>query len=284
MPAYCTHCGSPVQGAFCVNCGRQAQASNAPAAASNAPLASAPPATAPNKSGLAKPLLIIGGILVVILVLGAAGAAYTVYWIKHKAMARISTYTGVSMGEVTVSQGQACTLLPREELGQVLGVAIEKSTEIMDGSDPGCAYFTNAAGFAQLQRMAIQQVRREGEAAQNQPTPKTDNPLELLKDVNKLEGVVKTLGLSQGAQDGRVFAFTVERGFGRQNWPTIRATLSVVPGFEDVTGVGDSAVLGSFGHTLIVLKGDSAIKLELIAVPEARKNGAAIGRKILSRL
>ena len=119
---------------------------------------------------------------------------------------------------------------------------------------------------------------------QTQQAPKTDNPLELLKDVNKLEGVVKTLGLTQPDKEGRVFSFTIERGFGRANWPTLRATFSVVPGFEQVSGVGDAAMIGSFGHVLQILNSDSMIKLDLTAVPDARVRGAEIGRRIVSRL
>ena len=86
--------------------------------------------------------------------------------------------------------------------------------------------------------------------------------LALLKDANQLEGIVKSFGLSEPDKEGRVFSFTIDREFGRNNWPTIRATLSVVPGFEDMTGVGDRAMMGSMGHAIYVLKGDNMVHLE----------------------
>jgi hypothetical protein len=60
--------------------------------------------------------------------------------------------------------------------------------------------------------------------------------------------------------------------------------MSLVPGFEEVPGIGDHAMVGSFGHALYVLKGDSLIKLEMMYVPEARIRGVEIGRKIAARL
>ena len=154
----------------------------------------------------------------------------------------------------------------------------------MEGSEPGCAYYTNPAAFAQLQRMAVEHARRQSEEASNRPAPKVDNPLALLKDTNQLEGVVKSFGLSEPDKEGRVFSFTIDRAFGRNNWPTIRTTMSVVPGFEDLTGIGDRAMMGSMGHGIYVLKGDSMISLELTYVPDARRQGAAIARNIISHM
>ena len=282
MPAYCTNCGKAITGAFCVNCGQRAQAESAT-------VPSPPPAAPPARSSLAKPLLITGGIVLVLFVAAIAGAVYSVHWIKNKALSKMSAYTGVSMGRTgtgsILGRGKACTLLTRDELEQVLGVAVEKSAEIMEGSEPGCAYYTNSAGFVQLRQAAADQARRDTEAAAQQtPAAKSDNPLELLKHTKELEGVVKSFGLMQEDKDGRVFAFTVDGGFGREHWATLRTTMSVVPGFEEVSGIGDHAMVGSFGHALYVLKGDSLIKLETMYVPEARTRGAEIGRRIAARM
>jgi hypothetical protein len=165
----------------------------------------------------------------------------------------------------------------------MLGVTIEKTVEIMEGSAPGCAYYTNPAGFEQLRDLAIAQARKQAEEAKDQPATKSDNPLSLLKDVNQLEGVVKALSLSQGGdKDGRAFAFTIDRNFGSSNWSGLRATTAVVPGFQEVQGVGDRAMIGAFGHALYVLQGNSLIALELTWVPDARTRGADIARKIIS--
>src|ERR1700730_3887776 len=170
MPTYCSNCGSPISGAFCGNCGQQAKVSTAPP-----PPAAAPPApvvAASQRSGAGKPLLIAGGLLLGLFVVGIAGTVYGFYWFKNKAMSKVSSYSGGMVGspaEVRVAHGNACSLLPREDLQQVLGVTIEKTAEIMEGSEPGCAYCTDPAGFEQLRNLALEQARKAAEAAQTKP-------------------------------------------------------------------------------------------------------------------
>jgi len=300
MPDQCTRCGAPVVGAFCMKCGQQVQAPNAPtpvqsqpapvqsqpappAPVQSPPSAQTPPTpTKPKASGCGKFLLIAGCILLLFAALAIAGIFYGVHWAKNKITAVTGGMTGNSQSQVKVEQGTSCTLLSREELQQVLGVTIEKSSEIMEGSDPGCAYYTNPEAFAQLQKMAVEQARKQSEEAAKHPAPKTDNPLELLKDPNQMEGTVKSLGLTEPDKEGKVFSFTVQRNFGSSNWSAIRATMSVIPGFEDVPDVGDHAMMGSFGHAFYVLKGDNMIHLDTTYVPDARTRGADIGRKIVS--
>lgn len=246
-----------------------------------------PLAQTPKSSGGGKALLIVGGILL-IMVLGAFGAVlYGVHWVKHK----VSSITGGAIGGGSsgseVSQGNMCKLLSTAELQQMIGVTVERSSEIMDNGDPGCAYYTNPAAFAELQKLAIAQAKRDSEQASQYPDVKNskgDNPLELLKHTKEMEGIVKGFGLSAPDPSGRVFAFSVNRNFGSGNWGPLRTTLSVVPGFDEVNGVGDHAMIGSFGHAFYVLKGDSVFKLETMYLPEARMRGSEIANKLISHL
>jgi len=247
------------------------------------PQSAQPPAAQPPKSsGAGKAFLIVGGI-VLVLVLGAFGAVlYGVHWVKHK----VSSITGGSFGS-EVSQGNMCKLLSTADLQQMIGVTVERSAEIMDNGDPGCAYYTNPAAFAELQKIAIAQAKRDSEKASQYPDVKNskgDNPLELLKHTQEMEGIVKGLGLSAPDPTGRVFFFSVNRNFGSGNWGPLRTTLSVVPGFDEVNGVGDHAMIGSFGHAFYVLKGDSVFKLDTMYLPEARARGSEIANKIISHM
>jgi hypothetical protein len=252
-------------------------------ALASTPQSAQPPAAQPPKpSGAGKAFLIVGGIILV-LVLAAFGAVlYGVHWVKGK----VSTITGGSFGS-EVGHGNMCKLLSTAELQQVLGVTVERSAEIMDGNDPGCAYYTNPAAFAELQKLAIAQAKRDSERASQYPdvkNSKSDNPLELLKHTQEMEGIVKGFGLSAPDPTGKVFTFSADRRFGSENWGPLRTTLSVVPGFDEINGVGDHAMIGSFGHALYVLKGDSMFKLETTYVPEARVRGSEIANKIISHL
>jgi hypothetical protein len=314
MAEFCTNCGAPLSGVFCGRCGHRAQSASAPvqpAPSTPTPVASQPPSSPqpslqqptsthppiaqqpvprppagpqpPKSSGGGKALLIVGGI-VLILVLGAFGSVlYGVHWIKHK----VSSISGGSFGS-EVAEGNMCRLLSTGELQRAIGVTVERSAEIMDNGDPGCAYYTNPAAFAQLQKIAMEQARRDSEKVSNEPganaNSKNDNPLELLKHTKEMEGIVKGLGLSQPDATGRVFAFSVNRNFGSGNWWPLRTTLSAVPGFDEVNGVGDHAMIGSWGHAFYVLKGDSMFKLETMYLPEARARGSDIANKIVSHM
>jgi hypothetical protein len=293
MPAFCGHCGAPISGAFCGKCGKPAEparTSAPPQAAANPPAKPiAPAATAPaakKSSGLGKVLLIVAGVFVVLLVVAVGAAFYAVHAVKKK----ISTYTEAATGGssseiVQVANGTSCALLSKEDLQQILGVPVERSSEIVENSESGCAYYTNPTAFAQLQRMALEQQRRDAQqASAQQKDQKIDNPLELLQHTKELEGVVKGFGLSQPDKDGRVFVFTLSHGTSRSDWASLRTTMSVVPGFEELPGIGDDAMVGSFGYILCVLKGDTVISLDLRTVPESRTRGADIARKIVSRL
>jgi hypothetical protein len=99
-----------------------------------------------------------------------------------------------------------------------------------------------------------------------------------------MEGIVKGFGLSAPDPSGRVFSFSVNSKFGSENWGPLRTTLSIVPGFDEVNGVGDHAMIGSFGHAFYVLKGDSVFHLDTMYLPEARYRGSEIANKIISHL
>src|SRR5262245_60879221 len=278
MPEFCTHCGAPLAGAFCGQCGQRAQSSGAstssPAAAGQ-PAPAAPVVAEPSSKGV-----VIVVAIVLVALFGALGAMfYGVQWFRNKISG--------TFGQASVTQGNACKLLSPAELQQVLGVAVERSAEITEGRDFGCAYCTNPAAFAELQKIAVEQARVDSEKASKDPSianSKSDNPLELLKHTQEMEGIVKSLGLTQADKDGRVFSFTVDNNFHSRNWGPLRATMSVVPGFDDVSGVGDHAMIGSFGHAFYGLKGDSMFRLETMYVPQARIRGADIARKMFSHL
>lgn len=221
------------------------------------------------------------------MVLAAFGAVfYGVHWVKGK----VSSITGGSFGS-EVGQGDMCRLLSTAELQQAIGVTVERSAEVMDGNDPGCAYYTNPAAFAELQKIAVQQARRDSEKVSKEPSAnakggnaKNDDFIELMKHTKEMEGIVKGFGLSAPDPSGKVFAFSVDRNFGSGNWGPLRTTLSVVPGFDEINGVGDHAMIGSFGHAFYVLKGDSMFKLETMYLPEARTRGSDIANRIISHL
>jgi hypothetical protein len=297
MAGFCVSCGSPMTGLFCNKCGARAVPSGAPAQAAPPPVP-APPApqvqvqaqaqpvlTAAKSSGIGKILLWVGGILLVVFVAGAAAAVYGVYWVKHKVSSYASAVTGNPGDNIkVVASGSSCKLLSTADLQQVLGVTIEKSAEIVEEDAPGCAYYTNQQAFNQLRQMAIEQTRKQVAEVNSRPGPKPDSLPALLKNTDQMEGMVKALGMTQPSADGRVFSFTVQRGATPESWASARLVQSAVPGFEEVPGIGDHAMIGSFGHAFYVLKGDAVITMSTIWIPDARTRGIAIGQRIIGNL
>ena len=316
MPGFCVNCGTPLTGPFCNNCGAKAVAPTAPAkgtpyppvtpvqagyqpvnvAGTSSPPVSSMPAqayqpvpapvmAAPRGSGLGKVLLWIGGILLVLFMVGGAAAVYGVYWVKHKVSSYASAISNGSSDSVkVVASGDNCRLLSSGELQKILGVKIEKSAEIVDDNQSGCAYYTDPQSVSQLQRMALEQAKKQTDEVNRRPGPKPDNLPALMKNANELEGIVKTLGMTQPPADGRVFSFTVQRGVSADGWAGMRVTEAAVPGFEEVPGVGDHAMIGAFGHAFYVQKGDAVITMSMMLVPDARVKGSDIGKKIIGKL
>jgi hypothetical protein len=322
MAGFCVNCGAPLLGAFCNNCGARAVAPDA--AAQTVPSAGAPtvvqppapqagwqsvsvptnppvnqptlspsyqpvnaPVTAgpPKSSGIGKILLWVGGILLLLFALGAGAVVYGAYWVKHKVNTYASAMTGDSGDSIkVVGNGNSCRLLSTADLQQVLGVPIEKSAEIVEDSQPGCAYYTNQDAFSQLQKQALAQAKRQADEVNSRPGSKPDNLPALLKNANELEGAIKTLGMTQPSKDGRVFSFTVQKGFDADSWSGMKLTESAVPGYQEVSGVGDHAMIGAFGHAFFVQKGDTMITMSMMFVPDTRTRGTALGKKIVGNL
>jgi hypothetical protein len=126
-------------------------------------------------------------------------------------------------------------------------------------------------------KVETERASKEAERIRRRPTIH-----ELLKHTERSWRVVKTFALSQASEDGRVFSFTVNPNFGRSNWTGLRMSMAVVPGFDELNGVGDRAMVGSFGHVLYVLKGDNMVSLNLMYVPDSRTRGAALGSRIVA--
>ena len=298
MAGFCVTCGAPMTGAFCSKCGAKAVAPGAPPA-QIAPPVQAPspipaptrvvvtqPATVAKSSGLGKILLWVGGIFFVLLLVGAGASIYGYYWVKHKVSSYASAITGDSGGPIkVVSNGQNCKLLSTAELQSVLGIPIEKSAEIVEGSDAGCAYYTNSQGMTKLHQMDMEFAKEQADEASKQPgaNQKMDNPLALMKNANQLEGAMKTFGFPQDNADGKVFSFTVSQ-MDEQSWSGMKLVEAAVPGFEEVHGVGDHAMIGAFGHAFYAKKGGNMIHLDTTMVPDARTRGTQIAKIIFQRL
>jgi len=287
MAGFCVHCGSTLDGAFCSKCGKPAPGVGAvPAQAIPPQAVPVQPAAVPlppasKGPSVAKILLIVFGVIALLAIIAIGGAIYTFRVIKHK----VQEATGGAVGatqQMNIAHGNTCRLLRADQVKEVLGVEIMRAQEMVEDSNAGCAYYTNAEGFAHLQKVAADQAKRDSETASKEMDSNAKNAMEVMKHTKEMEGMIKSLGLTQPGEDGRVFAFTVQKHFGSENWSSMRTAMAMVPGFEEVPDVGDQAMVGTFGHTFLIRKGNTLIRLETIYVPEARTRGAELGRQIVA--
>lgn len=314
MAGFCGSCGAPVLGAFCTQCGTKSAGPAAPAQstaipAQPTPVQPVPVTTAPQSvpmpqqptsamPQMAAPItpqpakgsawgkiLLAFFVIFLVVAVGAIGVTvYGYYWAKHKITSFASAVTNGTSSEMkVVSSGDSCKLLSAADVQQALGVPIQKSAEIEEGSDPGCAYFTDDVSLAKLQKMATEQARKQATEASKKGQPQ-DNPLAMLKETDQIQGLVKNFGLSGADSNGKVFSFTIQKNFGDDSWSGMRLVESAVPGFHDVTGIGDHAMIGSFGHAFYFVKGETMVHMDTSLVPDVRTRGAVIAKKILGKL
>jgi hypothetical protein len=262
------------------------QAPVVPMAAPMTPQMAAPIVPQPARSsGWGKVLLGVGAIFLVIALVAVGATVYGYYWVKHKVASYASAITNGTTGDMkVVASGDSCRLLSTADLQQVLGVPIQKSAEIVEGSDPGCAYYADQTSVGKLQKLATEQARKQAAEVKKKPGPNGDNPLALLKETDQMDGLVKSFGLSNPDANGKVFSFTIQRDFGSSAWSGMHVVEAAIPGSQDVNGVGDHAMIGSFGHAFYLLKGDAMVRMDTTLVPDARTRGALIGKKIVGRL
>jgi hypothetical protein len=283
---FCSNCGAPLSGAFCGNCGRPAPQAAQPVAKPAAPAGSTPPV---QSGGALKVVLICFLCLGVLGLMSAAGLYYAATRVKSRLLSAAGVARATEHGRSSAgSKIDACALLSKEELGELLGIHVDRAQPIADGGEPGCAFFASPETLRQLARDSLSKAPEQVKTAEAKGRVKGDNPLANVNTstIQGLEGIVKTIAAAGDASQGggKVFSFTVDPKFDAESWPLFLKTMSVVPGFEPLAGVGDHALMGPFGQILYVQKGNVKVTLELTSVPDAHGKGVDLARKIISRL
>ncbi len=71
---------------------------------------------------------------------------------------------------------------------------------------------------------------------------------------------------------------------GRTTIAATKMAASLLGSFEQLQGIGDEAWLGPMASTLVFVKGDTGVELDLRMVPDGRKNGIRLAKLIASRI
>jgi hypothetical protein len=270
---FCPNCGTQVNGAFCANCGRPV--SQPPAPSQGGPIA--PPAA--SSSG-AKIILIIVGVLVAFGILGTVALMY----VGHKVKQVASDY-GIDTSSIA-PRGRphsynACDLLSKDEASEILGTPIASTKVNGTGFTSSCNYYPVKSGNSDDVASAVDRLKKLGD----QP----DSPQKAGEVQDALTKMAKSAITDQ---DAPILIINVNGRDGRSNMAGFASAYRIMAGItkqsgmkasEDLSGIGDRAVLGAIGN-MMFLKGDTSVELSGAAVLGSKDTAIALGRKIASRL
>jgi len=250
-----------------------------------------------------KKVLIIGGCLVLVVgAMAVAGLVYVGYRVKgqvEKTAAELkaeatrasSTSTGAGTGpaaaKAAVARVDVCTLLTREEASQILGVTIERTQSVPGQGTSSCQYFakpgtekdTAASVAGAFAAMAKSDAKPEPSIGPDQAyrAGRETGMADLLK------------GVSAMANQGGPYTTVVVTW---ENGRSVVSMLKVVGGvgapgvktMEDLTGIGDEAIMGPVDNLIAFSKGETGVQIDLSKIPHGREKGVALARKIVGRL
>lgn len=283
---FCPNCGSSVSGAFCSKCGRQitttspSAASPSPAPPSPASNATVSPPLPPGSSG-SKIIFTVVGVLVALGLLGMVAAVY----VGHKVKQVASEY-GVDLSSRSSEQigrahsYDACALLSKDEAAQILGTPIASVKLGGRGITSRCEFYPASASADDVSG-AIDRLKELG----NQP------------DSAKKNGEVQDAisRMARGAitdPSSPILTIAVDGRSGRSNMTSFAGAYRILSGVtkgsgikaaEDISGIGDRAVLGAVGN-MMFLKGDTSVELDGPAVLGSKDKATALAQRIVSRL
>jgi hypothetical protein len=273
---FCQSCGTQVNGAFCANCGKSI--SQAPAPAQGGPVA-APPGAVASSAGT-KIILIIVGVFVAFGILGSVALMY----VGHKVKQVASDY-GIDASSTTPvgrpHSYNACDLLSKDEASQILGTPIASSKVNGTGVTSSCDFYPAKSGNPDDIASAVDSLKKIGD----QP----DSPQKAGQVQDALTRMAKGAITDQSAP---ILTINVNGRDGRSNMAAFAGAYRIMAGItkqtgmktsEDLSGIGDRAVLGAIGN-MMFLKGDTSVELAGPAVLGSKDAAIGLARRIASRL
>jgi len=299
MPGFCGSCGAPVSGqvAFCGGCGaRTGGAAAGPQVVAATPVAVR---SAGGGGSALKIVLVVVGAIFVLGVLAVGG----MYYAAHRYIKMAEAVTGISADDAlrsihdaatrdkhgsTGAKRDGCLLLSQAEATAILGIEVirvdGKPTEQQSGEH--CDFFIKPGTIEENEERLKQStaaIKTETGDAKDGELPA--GSMDMIKNMARSS--------IEAARNGEApyFAFTVER----ENGGIVCGALSVASRLSGVgeisekagaqaLDVGDKAVMGMGESNVCVVKGGSAVTLDLTQVTSGRTKGVALAKAILPRL
>jgi hypothetical protein len=229
-------------------------------------------------------------------VLGAF--SFSAIWYGWHKVKQTVASTGFDVGNLSQARSggrqlDACELLTREDLTQILSLTIDRVESSGRSSHSTCNYYSAVAAQHGADQVAsgfkkIQEDMKDG----NSPT----QPEEGLKD---LETIIR--GFASGAagvSHGPVLSVEVNSETARAAMAGLRLGVGIGAAVvgkgakpearaimaEELKGVGDEAVFGPLQTLFMFRKGDVSVKIDGRTLPGGRDTEIGIARRIAARL
>jgi hypothetical protein len=306
---FCESCGAQVTGAFCTKCGARASQPSAPSAP---PSAYSPPPASPQdapppqyaqplpgaKSGAGLKIL-----FVVLVILGLMGVlAIGGVWFAWHKVKQAAVNHGIDLNRFSEThrgparQFDACELLTKEDLSQILNLTVERSEGDGLSTHSTCHYFSSGAQQRALEEAAAAKRKLEEETKAGNPKA---NQSVIVNDVgNMVRGITGAAGPAVGETNGQMLTIEVDSENAKAAMAGFKLGVGLTGAVvmkgadpegkammrEEVKGVGDEAISGPLLSLFMFRKGDVSVQLDARLLPGGRDAQIAIAKRIISKL
>lgn len=243
-----------------------------------------------------KILFVVLGIICLMGVLAIGGVWFALHKVKQAAVRN-----GIDLGAFSETrrgparQLDACELLTKEDLSQILNLNVERAESDGRSSHSTCRYFSSGAQQRSLDEAAAAKKKLEEDA-------KTGTKADQAAAINDLGNMVRGIAGAAGPAMGDTNGLVLTVGIDSQNARAAMAGFKLGVGLtgaavmqgadpqakammrDDVTGVGDEAVFGPLLSLFMFRKGDVSVQLDARMMPGGRDAQIAIAKRILSKL
>jgi hypothetical protein len=256
-----------------------------------------PPPPAAKSGGGWKILIAVLAILGMLGVLVIAGVWYAVHKVKQE-VKQAAASQGIDLSAISQSHRgpvrtfDACALLTKEDLSQLLSLPVERAEGSGKSSNSECRYYSSQAqqrgqAEALAAKKKIEESKSGNAADQAQNVRDIGN---LIRGVTGAAGAMNnapTLTISIDSADPKAMVAGFKTGMGLTG---LAMKSQVGSGgarnlvTEDVQGVGDEGVFAPLFGMSVFRKGDVAVSIDGRMLPGGREAQIAIAKRIFSKL
>ena len=221
--------------------------------------------------------------------LGMAGVG--ALWYGWHVVKQTAASKGIDIDSITethhgpVRRVNACDLLSKEELSQMVGMNVERAETQGKSSHSTCAYYSSSA-IDKSSDAATDAIKRIQERKDTGDTNADQE--KALKDIGSI-----VRGISGVSANGLVVSVEVETENAKAAMAGFKIAMGLMTGGageqtkalrEDIKGVGDEAIMGPLASIFMFRKGDVAVTIDGRALTGGRDMQVAIAKRIADKL